>query len=95
MITVDSERCEVRVKGKYVHLPPREYRIFLELYAAKGRVLTREFLLYHTGGDNRVQTHDRRMIDALVYRMRGRLKKAGAPKVIRTVNEYGYSYIGK
>jgi two-component system phosphate regulon response regulator PhoB len=88
-ITVDRERCEVRLKGKMLELTPTEFKLLSILSERRGLVHSREKLLnevwgYETAIESRtVDTHVRRLRDKL----------GNAADCIETVRGFGYRIV--
>jgi DNA-binding response OmpR family regulator len=76
----------VRVDGRPVALTKREFALLRLLFHARNRVLDRKTLLANVCGSNRQV----RAVDAAVWRLRSKLKKAG--RQIETVPGRGYRF---
>lgn len=92
-IEIDESTFEVRKDGVEVPVSRIEFYVLLELIQARGRVLSRDYLLrtvwgYRHAGDGRV-------VDNLVYRLRSKLEDDQAsPQIIQTVRGFGYRMRG-
>jgi two-component system alkaline phosphatase synthesis response regulator PhoP len=75
-IEVDFDRHEVRVKGKVMSLPPKEFELFKLLVEADGKVLSRDHLLEHIWGYDKSAEMDTRTVDQHIARLRKRLRSA-------------------
>ena len=87
-IEVDPERHEVRVKGKLTQLTPKEFEFLLLLMKARGKVLSRDYLLEHIWGYKKSIDIDTRTVDQHIARLRRKLK-AEAHRIV-TVASFGY-----
>lgn len=87
MLTLDPSRHEVKLKGKDVYLPRKEFRLLKAFMEADGRVLTRDHIRKNVFGDSaRINT---RTVDQHVSRLRIRLKDDDA-RIVRTIVGVGY-----
>ena len=85
-ITIDSERCEVRVKGKPLDLTPTEFKLLALLAGRRGVVQSRDKLLNDVWGyDVAIES---RTVDTHVRRLRDKL--GAAADCIETVRGFGY-----
>lgn len=87
-IEVDFERHEVRVKGKVMNLPPKEFELFKLLVDADGKVLSRDHLLERIWGYDKSAEMDTRTVDQHIARLRKRLRSARHQIV--TIANHGY-----
>ncbi|MBI5200771.1 MAG: response regulator transcription factor [Elusimicrobia bacterium] len=87
-IEVDPERHEVRVKGKLTQLTPKEFEFLLLLMKARGKVLSRDYLLEHIWGYKKSIDIDTRTVDQHIARLRRKLR-AEAHRIV-TVASFGY-----
>ena len=87
-IEIDFERHEVRVKGKVMNLPPKEFELFKLLVDANGKVLSRDHLLEKIWGYEQSSEMDTRTVDQHIARLRKRLRTARHQIV--TVANFGY-----
>ncbi len=87
-IEVDPERHEVRVRGKLTDLTPKEFEFLLLLMKARGKVLSRDYLLEHIWGYKKSIDIDTRTVDQHIARLRKKLK-AEADRIV-TVASFGY-----
>ena len=87
-IEVDPERHEVRVKGKQTQLTPKEFEFLLLLMKARGKVLSRDYLLEHIWGYKKSIDIDTRTVDQHIARLRRKLR-AEAHRIV-TVASFGY-----
>ena len=93
VVRMDVERHEVRVDGKVVAMPLREFEL-LELFLRHpGRVLTRRQILERLWGPD--YEGDTKTLDVHVKRLRGRIEAdASKPVLITTVRGLGYRLDG-
>lgn len=87
-ITVDPVKFEVKVAGKVVDLPPKEYQILKYMMQHPGVAITRKLLLAVAWGDDMYITE--RVIDNRVKNLRQKLHKEGAR--IKTLIGVGYRF---
>lgn len=85
---LDFDAHQVVVKGKAVHLAPREFDVLALLASQKGRVLSREFLLETLWGFPAGQAPETKVVDVTISQLRTKLG-AAADKLV-TVRGYGY-----
>ncbi len=90
-LTIDSERREVTVRGKPVHLTAREFTLLTEFARHPGRVYTRAQLLdkvwgySYQGYEHTVNSH--------INRLREKIERnPAAPGYILTVRGVGYKF---
>jgi DNA-binding response OmpR family regulator len=92
-LEIDPARREVRRAGEPVPVTTLEFDLLYFLAARPGRVFSREALLEHVWGRDRVV--DDRSIDSLVSRLRRKLEPDPAkPRWITTVWGAGYRFSG-
>ena len=76
-------------KGEPIPVSRIEFYVLAELIGARGRVLSRDYLLrkvwgYGNAGDGRV-------VDNLIYRLRSKIEEDPAnPQLLTTVRGFGY-----
>lgn len=88
VIELDRERWTLTVEGKPVTLTPKEFGVLRALLEARGRVLTREYLLETVWGYRAAHDPDTRTVDVHVWRLRRKL--GAARRYIITVRNVGY-----
>jgi two-component system, OmpR family, alkaline phosphatase synthesis response regulator PhoP len=88
MIEADFDRHEIRVNGKNVSLPPKEFQLFKLLIEANGKVRSREFLVEKIWGFDKASEIDTRTIDQHIARLRRKLD-AEKERIV-TVSNFGY-----
>ncbi|HET7876001.1 MAG TPA: response regulator [Methylomirabilota bacterium] len=87
-IAIDSARHTVTVSGMPVALTPKEFDLLRALVEARGRVLSREFLLDRVWGYAAASEIESRTVDVHVRRLRVKLGDEG--RRIATVKSVGY-----
>ncbi len=87
MIHVDEQKHVVKVDNRRANLTPKEFSLLLILAKARGRVLSRDYLLHEVWGHESNSGVDTRTVDQHIARLRGKI----GDNVIRTVTNYGYS----
>lgn len=89
-IEIDVEKHIVTLKAKPVGLTSKEFRLLKILIEAKGRVLTREYLLNQVWGYEQADNIETRTIDMHIGQLRKKLKSE-AERLITVKNE-GYRF---
>jgi two-component system, OmpR family, alkaline phosphatase synthesis response regulator PhoP len=89
-LVVDFSRIEVRIKDKPVELTAKEFELLKALIKAKGRVLSRDYLLDTIWGFEHALEIQTRTVDAHIRTLRKKLKAEA--KRIKTVKSYGYRF---
>jgi DNA-binding response OmpR family regulator len=87
-LVIDLGRHAVRVEGVLVALTPKEFDLLRALVEARGRVLSREFLLDRVWGYAAATEIESRTVDVHVRRLRVKLGEEG--RRIVTVKGVGY-----
>ncbi|MET0851640.1 MAG: response regulator transcription factor [Candidatus Rokuibacteriota bacterium] len=87
-ITLDPGTYAVTVGGAPVTLTPKEFDLLRALLDARGRVLSREFLLDRVWGYARAGEIESRTVDVHVRRLRAKLGDEG--RRILTIKNVGY-----
>jgi DNA-binding response OmpR family regulator len=88
-IELDPDTAEVLRNGEPIAVSKIEFYVLAELIGARGRVLSRDYLLrkvwgYGNAGDGRV-------VDNLIYRLRSKIEDDPAnPELLTTVRGFGY-----
>jgi len=89
-LSIDFSRILVFVKGKPIELTAKEFELLTTLIKAKGRVLSRDYLLDAIWGfDNAIEIQTR-TVDVHIRTLRKKLKSE-AERII-TVKNYGYRF---
>ena len=89
-LRVDFARISVAVKGKAVTLTAKEFELLKTLLKAKGRVLSRDYLLDTIWGFDHAMEIQTRTVDVHIRTLRKKLKSE-AGKIV-TVKNYGYRF---
>jgi len=87
-LSIDLSRIQVSVKDKPIELTAKEYELLITLVKAKGRVLSRDYLLDTVWGFDKAVEIQTRTVDVHIRTLRKKLK--GQAKRIVTVKNYGY-----
>ena len=88
-LILDTERFEVKVRGKVIDLTLREFEVLKYLANQPGQVVTRETLLEKVWGYE--YYGDIRTVDVTVRRIREKIEKdTSAPKILITKRGVGY-----
>lgn len=85
-LTLDANKCEVKIQNKLVHLTNTEFQILAQLFQKPGTVYSREKLILNILGDDVHVTN--RTIDTHIAGLRKKLE-IYAP-VIETIRGVGY-----
>jgi len=89
-LSIDSSRIAVAVKNKPVELTSKEFELLKTLIKAKGRVLSRDYLLDNIWGFDHAVEIQTRTVDVHIRTLRKKLKNES--KRILTVKNYGYRF---
>ncbi|WP_337288211.1 response regulator transcription factor [Candidatus Methylomirabilis sp.] len=89
-LEIDLDRYTVAIRKRAVDLTPKEFDLLKALVLAKGRVLTREYLLDRVWGYERASEIESRTVDVHVRRLREKLGPEAARIV--TVKSVGYRF---
>lgn len=84
-LVIDTDKYQVLVRDKEIHLTLTEFQLLLALASAPGRVFSREQLL---GGIQRHHAIDKRNIDVHILQIRKKFGRLG--NMIVTVRSLGY-----
>jgi len=87
-LSIDPSRHVVTVEGRHVEMTPKEFDLLRALAEARGRVLSREFLLDRVWGYRAASEIESRTVDVHVRRLRVKLGPEG--RRILTVKGVGY-----
>jgi two-component system, OmpR family, response regulator RegX3 len=91
-VELDAERHEVRVRGKLVQLPPKEFALLEMLLRLKGRLLTRDHLIGEVWGAD--YFGDTKTLDVHVKRLRQKIEEdPHRPANLLTVRGLGYRFV--
>lgn len=89
-LKIDFARICVTVKDKPVELTAKEFELLKTLLKAKGRVLSRDYLLDTIWGFDHAMEIQTRTVDVHIRTLRKKLKNAS--RYIITVKNYGYRF---
>ena len=89
-LAIDFSRIAVAVKNKPVELTAKEFELLKTLIKAKGRVLSRDYLLDTIWGFDQASEIQTRTVDVHIQTLRKKLKSGS--KYIVTVKNYGYRF---
>ncbi len=89
-LRIDFSKIEVTVKDKPVELTSKEFELLRTLIRAKGRVLSRDYLLDNIWGFDHAIEIQTRTVDVHIRTLRKKLKTES--KRILTVKNYGYRF---
>ncbi len=89
-LTLDFSKILVTVKNKPIELTAKEFELLKNLIKAKGRVLSRDYLLDTIWGFDHAIEIQTRTVDVHIRTLRKKLKSEA--KRILTVKNYGYRF---
>jgi len=89
-LTVDLAKIAVTVKGKSIELTGKEFELLKTLIKARGRVLSRDYLLDNIWGFDQASEIQTRTVDVHIRTLRKKLKSESGRIV--TVKNYGYRF---
>jgi phosphate regulon transcriptional regulator PhoB len=89
-LAIDFSKIQVSIKGKQVELTAKEFELLNTLIKAKGRVLSRDYLLDTIWGFDQSMEIQTRTVDVHIRTLRKKLK--GEAGRIITVKNYGYRF---
>jgi len=89
-LTIDFSKIQVACKNKPVELTSKEFELLKTLIGAKGRVLSRDYLLDSIWGFDHAMEIQTRTVDVHIRTLRKKLKSES--KRIVTVKNYGYRF---
>lgn len=89
-LIIDLSRIAITVKNKPVELTAKEFELLKTLVKAKGRVLSRDYLLDNIWGFDQAAEIQTRTVDVHIRTLRKKLKSES--KRIVTVKNYGYRF---
>jgi len=87
-LQIDFSKIQVTVKSKPVNLTAKEFELLKALLKAKGRCLSRDFLLDNIWGFDKAMEIQTRTVDVHIRQLRKKIKML-APMIV-TVKNYGY-----
>jgi len=85
-ITIDSDKCEVKINEKTIELTSTEFKILSLLTSKKGWVFSRDQILDYLWGNEKIVVD--RTIDVHIRHLREKLGKASA--YIKNIRGFGY-----
>jgi DNA-binding response OmpR family regulator len=87
-LSMDLLRREVTRSDKKIELQPKEFALLEYLLRNRGRVMSKTLILEHIWDFSfNPQTN---VVDVLVCRLRNKIDKGFAPKLIHTIRGIGY-----
>ena len=89
-VTIDFSKIMVAIKDKPIELTSKEFELLKILIKAKGRVLSRDYLLDTIWGFDQALEIQTRTVDVHITTLRKKLKNES--KRIVTVKNYGYRF---
>ncbi len=89
-LAIDFSRISVALNNKPVELTAKEFELLVTLIKAKGRVLSRDYLLDTVWGFDQAMNIQTRTVDVHIRTLRKKLKSEA--KRIITVKNYGYRF---
>ena len=89
-LTIDFSKIKVTVGNKPVELTAKEFELLSALIKAKGRVLSRDYLLDNIWGFDQAVEIQSRTVDVHIQTLRKKLKQEA--KRVVTVKNYGYRF---
>jgi two-component system alkaline phosphatase synthesis response regulator PhoP len=89
-LTIDFSRIKITVGNKQLELTAKEFELLSALIKAKGRVLSRDYLLDSIWGFDKAVEIQSRTVDVHIQTLRKKLKTEA--KRIVTVKNYGYRF---
>lgn len=88
-IEMDTQRHEVRVRGRQVGLPPKEFALLEAFLLRPGKLVTRQILLSEVWGVE--YFGDTRTLDVHIKRLRTKIEEdPRRPRYVQTVRGLGY-----
>ena len=89
-LAIDFSKIKVAIGNKPVELTAKEFELLSALIKAKGRVLSRDYLLDNIWGFDQAVEIQSRTVDVHIQTLRKKLKQEA--KRIVTVKNYGYRF---
>jgi two-component system response regulator RegX3 len=91
-VRVDIGRHEVRIRGREVQLPLKEFELLVLLLGGAGRVVPRDVLMERIWGSN--HAGDTKTLDVHIKRLRAKVElDPSQPERIVTIRGVGYRYV--
>ncbi len=91
-LTIDPGNARIELDGEMLEATSMEFELIVALAEAGGEVVSRDDALLRIQGATVVYN---RSVDALIYRLRSKIKAAGGASFIRTIRSRGYSLVGE
>jgi two-component system alkaline phosphatase synthesis response regulator PhoP len=88
-LEIDREQYEIKLKGKVINLPRKEFELLALLASKPNKVFTREAILDHVWGNDVVVGG--RTIDVHIRKLREKI----GDKRFKTVKGVGYKFVEK
>jgi two-component system response regulator RegX3 len=90
-VEMDTDRHEVRVRGRVVELPPKEFALLESLLRRSGKLMTRDSLIAQVWGED--YYGDTRTLDVHMKRLRAKIETdPRKPRHLITVRGLGYRF---
>ena len=89
-LTIDFSKIKVAIGNKPVELTAKEFELLSALIKAKGRVLSRDYLLDNIWGFDKAVEIQSRTVDVHIQTLRKKLRQEA--KRVVTVKNYGYRF---
>jgi two-component system alkaline phosphatase synthesis response regulator PhoP len=90
-LELDPDQYEVRLAKKPIEVTGKEFELLKILWAARGKVLSREDILERVWGIDKAADIDTRTVDQHMARLRAKL--GAEKKRLRTVKGVGYKFL--
>lgn len=90
-LKIDFSRISVSVKNKSIELTAKEFELLKTLILAKGRMLSRDYLLETIWGFDKAMEIETRTVDVHIRTLRKKIKSEA--RRILTVKNYGYRFL--
>jgi len=87
---MDFSKISVSIKNRPIELTSKEFELLKTLIKAKGRVLSRDYLLDTVWGVDHAAEIQTRTVDVHIRTLRKKIKSAA--RHIVTVKNYGYRF---
>ncbi len=87
-LLLDVRSRQVRVRGRPLHLTPREFALLELLLRHRGRVFSRSEILDHTASGD--VTSSERSVEVVVFGLRRKLAEEGHGELVKTRRGAGY-----
>ena len=91
-LIIDPSNARIELNGQTLEATSMEFELIVALAEAGGEIVSRDDALLRIQGAVVVYN---RSVDALIYRLRTKIKAAGGAPFIRTVRSRGYALVGQ